>query len=286
MGKAKNKVDLSGTCLGLGISKLTEAQKLIASTGKKLYSAVKASEGGVVSVDPFILKNILQTIRQNAILENVFTADEVEKVEKWIDLEKDRYCGTFEERLREFCSENGHELDGRFPKYLIDDFLSVNIDSQNGKVKIGDKTINTIMHDDVLAEIVNLIEADNSRPFDGNIFLENLSQSYKRAALVEDCKYGDPIPIKLIFAEMVFASQNKKFFKSPNRANFTEYTISYFQRDIAKVIKHGAYSLKSGERIEFLPTSFSKEEGIPILIGGSVRYIGRIQLRASHGQSR
>jgi hypothetical protein len=85
---------------------------------------------------------------------------------------------------------------------------------------------------------------------------------------------GQPAQVLDVFRELVFIKQSPNFGKNPIKSNFKDYTVGFFSRDLARVSTIS--SNISGKRLELMPTAFPHEDGLPIRIGESVRYAGRL----------
>lgn len=226
-------------------------------------------------IDPFLLKNLIIYISESPKLLEIIGEDTYTELKSYTRQACNDAFAAFDVRLNEFCSRENVALDGRSPKYILDGFLKVEIIENELKCKVGSVEIKSLMFEAVMPTIQNIIHNEKTRLFDKSKFLNEMYLAYVRVTAINNIANGSAVPIKDIYPELIIIKQPEKFKKNPIKNNFENYTIDNFKRDLARVIELGSCILPSGKKIEFLPTSFSKE-AFPVFVNGAIQYIGRI----------
>jgi len=225
-------------------------------------------------IDPFLAQTVLEKVGTSDVSDGI-NSRVIHEIQDSILSECKRVADGFEARLRSFCSVNGIHLDGRYPSYLLQGFLSLQISRNEGKCRIGNNEVRSLLLESLAPIILNDIDSDKKRPWDKAQFIEELYSAYVRVIALKQLNIGSPVPIQDVFIELVFIKQPSQFRNQPTRHNFSEYDKELFQRDISKLIQLGSNITKDGMRLELMPTSFVKE-AMPALVSGSIRYVGRI----------
>ncbi len=89
-------------------------------------------------------------------------------------------------------------------------------------------------------------------------------------------KLGAAVPIRALFRQIQLSMKNAAALRD-DQLRVPVYSQARFQRDLARIITSGQYSLGDGRRIELFPTAFAKE-GIAVLVAEGMRYVGRFAI--------
>jgi len=261
---------------------LGETILALRGSAKRLSSMVSSFENCFVAsidtsdpiVDPFLAKTVVQTLESDPTNAQYLNIETLSLLKLHISSECDRVGNTFEARLRPFCERNQISLEGRFPTYLLAGFLDVTVEQTKGICKIGGKPIKSLMLESIAPSILATLKDEAERTFEIGSFLKELFEAYERVIRLKGMNMGQPAQVLDVFRELVFIKQLPSFNKTPVKLNFTDYTKEFFSRDLARV--SGISSTTGGKRLELMPTAFPHEEGLPIRMGDSIRYAGRI----------
>lgn len=270
-----NEKMLKSTPLGEIIIKARELSKLWSSVGTKLAKCyiVNSNENKLL-VDPFLARRVLSDIESDPVISKALGTELLAEIKNNIDGQCKNLEGSFEANLREYCNKHNISIDGRFPKFILEGFLQVVAVQTKGTVKVSTKEIKSLLIEAISLVIVEALDEEAKRVFSASSFLDELYGAYERTVLLERSTSGNPVAIKDLFNELVFVKQPEKFKTNPSKSNYYEYTTEFFLRDLAKLMKSGSNIVK-GKRLELVPTSLT-DQAFPLLIDGSVRYIGRI----------
>lgn len=272
-----NEKILKESPVGETILKIKEISKGWTSLAGRLERCyVTALETSQPTIDPYLVKTLIPELESNPIISTGIGRELLLNLKDYISIECSRITSSFEVNLRSFCTTQKLYLDGRFPNYIIDGFLQVNVSPNEGICKIGRINIRSLLIESVATTVLNVIKEEAERSFDKSAFLEELYSAYERAILLQRLTFGSPIPIQDVLIELIIVKQSSRYRKTPIKSNYSDYTPEFFKRDLAKVMKSGSNVIKSGKRLELMPTSFAKE-AFPILVDGAVRYVGRIK---------
>jgi len=275
---AKTKLSdklLKDNPLGEIILALRGSAKRITSIAGSLENCfVTSLEASDLIVDPFLAKTVVQSIESDPTIAQYLNADTISGLKSYVSSECERVGNSFEARLRPFCEKNQISLEGRFPTYLLAGFLDVIVEQTKGICKIGGKPVKSLMLESIAPAILGTLKTEAERPFEFDTFLKELFEAYERVTRIKGMNMGQPAQILDVFRELVFIKQSPSFNKTPVKLNFSEYTKEFFSRDLARV--SSASSTMGAKRLELMPTAFPHEEGLPIRIGDSTRYAGRI----------
>jgi len=153
-------------------------------------------------------------------------------------------------------------------------FLDVIVEQTRGICKIGGKSIKSLMLESIAPSILETLKSESERPFEVGSFLKELFVAYERVIRLKEMNMGQPAQVLDVFHELVFIKQSSSFDMTPVKSNFRDYTKEFFSRDLARAA--ATNSTMVGRRLELMPTAFPREEGLPIRMGDSIRYAGRI----------
>ncbi len=266
---------LVSTPVGKIIIKIGEVSKLMSSTGTKLTNCyIVSSTENKALLDPFRAREVLSDIESDPTISKALGAELVEAAMKDVDTHCKNLQGTFEGNLRKYCSKHKISIDGRFPKFIIGDFLQVAVQTSKGTLRIGTKEIKGFLMEAISPTIEEILAQESKRGVNKSSFLDELYSAYERVVLLQRLTSGNPVPIKDLFNELVFVKQPQKFRNNASRSNFYEYTREFFLRDLAKLVKSGPNVIR-GKRLQLIPTSLT-DQAFPFFLDGSLRYIGRI----------
>jgi hypothetical protein len=267
----------------LHASSLGQVGKLLSGTIKdlslmraKLESCFVMSElTGKPVVDPFRAGAIFPDFWKECGSTLPIATNVRETLDAWIAVECGKTESLFEAALAACCKSNKWHLEGRFPTFVIDGFLSVRANPADALFQVGNSKVKSLFFDSVAPLIKEAILEERRRKFDDARFLENLYRAYERAVTLRRIGLGEPAPIREVFQELVFVLQSAGFRGSGKKAQFVEYTLEFFSRDLAKLIALAPCKTQTGNLLNLEPTSFAVE-GVPIRQEGSVRIFGYI----------
>jgi len=261
--------------LGETILALRGSAKRLTSISSSLENCyVTSIETSDLVEDPFLAKTILQTLESDSTSAQYLNADMLSRLRSHVSSECERVTNCFEARLRPFCEKNQITLEGRFPSYLLAGFLDVIVEQTRGICKIGGKSIKSLMLESIAPSILETLKSESERPFEVGSFLKELFVAYERVIRLKEMNMGQPAQVLDVFHELVFIKQSSSFDMTPVKSNFRDYTKEFFSRDLARAA--ATNSTMVGRRLELMPTAFPREEGLPIRMGDSIRYAGRI----------
>ena len=232
-------------------------------------------------IDPFQLYSTLKGTQIDATTELPSAGRIYESLRQWAAAESTTAATAFEPTLRAFCTKHAYKIDGRYPAYLVDGFLSVRVRDTERETEIGTHSVPSLLVDTIAPMIKELIAEERARKFDGGQFLETVYQAYERCLLLQKASPGDPMAVRKVYQELVMVRQADAFLKSAKRALFSEYTAEFFARDLMKLLQGSPCQTKSGKWLAVTPTSFAAD-GVPIWQNGQARIIGRLAFSTDH----
>jgi len=277
MAKAKlTDKTLKDNPLGEVILQIQGLAKQLSSVSKHLEGCfVTSLETSEPIVDPFLAKSLVSVLESDQAMTQFFNTEALSRLKLYVASECRVVANSFEARLRPFCKKNNISVEGRFPTYVLAGFLQVGVEQVKGVCKVGGKPIKSLMLESVAPAIIESLKSEVRRPFEISAFLKELYESYERVIRLGGLNTGQPVQILAVFRELVLVKQPPKFRKTPMKAYFQDYTRDLFSRDLAKVVAVGP-NVVNGKHMEFTPTAFPHEDGLPIRKGESVRYVGRL----------
>jgi hypothetical protein len=236
---------------------------------------VVSVDTGKPVVDPFRAASILPNIWRGCGSKVSVPTSVEEALNAWVVEESNRSRHGFEVALAAYCKRTNLHVEGHFPTFIIGGFLNVHADRSNGFVEVGTSKVKSLFFDSVAPLIKEAVSVESKRKFDRVSFLENLYRAYKRTLSLQGLSLGEAVPINAIFQELVFVLQSRSFRGSGKKAQFAEYTLEFFSRDLAKLIAEAPPPTDDGRILKLGPTSFAAD-GVPVRHGGSLRIVGRV----------
>lgn len=255
----------------------------VASEAKKWTKLAKEIEGCFVTTTPSV-KPQLDPFRATLLLEQIEPAfssmsnprgTEIADLKTWAHQERRRAVAEFEPAIRTLCASEKLHLEGHLPHFIVAGFLEVIIQDKQPVCKVAGHTFDTINLSLIGPVILEKVKTDAARRFDPVQFLEELHKAYQRTVRNDGTREGEPVLAKAILPELALVKQSPAFHKSPSKALFNEYTLEHFARDLARLLKDGQLSTVGGKRLYPTPVSDSSN-GIPVMIDGAYRFIGRL----------
>ncbi len=227
------------------------------------------------NLDPFKVLLLLPNLQSLFQINNVSRDKELFDLADWANKECRRELSEFESALRNFCSAQKFQFEGGFPRFVLGGFLEIRVDDKQPVCRIADKNFKTLFLPTLASTIIETIKLDAARKFDQVRFLEDLYKAYQRAAINVGIPLGEPILAKQVLPELAFVKQSPVFLKSPLKSTFVDYSLKEFARDLARILKEDRFCVTDGKRLLTTPIANSSD-GIPVMIHGAYRYIGRI----------
>lgn len=268
--------DIAESPLGPLALKVLERSKVWSLLAKQVENCfVFTSPPQNVQPDPFKVALLLPQL-QSHFKSTTDPADaDMSALQAWTDQECRRAIAEFEAALQKLCQAEKLQIEGRFPRFILAGFLEITVQDKQPVCKIGGVSLNTLNLSTVAPAILQRISQDSARKFDPKLFLDQLYKAYQRTALNGRIPEGEPVLAKQILPEIAFIKQSLAFLKSPSKAAFVDYTLEHFARDLARVLKDGSVYTSNGKRLHLTPVSNSSD-GVPVMIDGAYRYIGRL----------
>jgi len=250
----------------------TQWSRIDAALRKARGSTPKESS---TSVDPFAVKQLVSEIRKTPELRSSVGDELLAAVEVWGQHEAQAAIASFDQKLRDRCHDNSIIVEGRFPDYILAGFLPIRVNVEKESCDIGGHKHDSMAVFVLWPEIQSLITEEQVRQTDPRAFLELLQRAYLRALLLRGEGKGSPVPIKLVFREVVVLLQPETFWRSPGKHAVVEYREELFARDLARLVKGACYVAKDAARLELRPTSFAKD-AVALNVDGATRFVGSI----------
>lgn len=241
---------------------------------------VKTADSKGYVLDPFSFSQTVAEIRSRPDLAGRVGEVALVDAETWARQEIQAATLAFDGELRKLCAQEIISVVGRFPAYVLEGYLTVRLSSSDRMCTVGDRKMKTLMVNTIWDEIASVIKQERLRGGALDDFLVSFQMAYRRAISLRNVKMGASIPIKDIFRELVMTRQSDKFWRTPNRQHFSEYTEEFFRRDLANLIAAGRFATRDGGKIELMPTAFAKD-GVAVIVGEGVRFFGHVIIEDS-----
>lgn len=262
--------------IGELILQMRDMAKRLNSLSKRFESCfVSSLETSEPVLEPFLAKSLVSELESEPLALHSLDRETLSRLKAYIATECTAVANSFEARLRRFCEKNYISLEGRFPTYVLAGFLQVSVEQAKGTCRVGGKTTQGLMLESIASTILDILKSEAERPFEISSFLKELYEAYERVIKLKGLSEGQPVQILDVFSELIFVKQSPRFKKTPTKSNFQAYTREFFSRDLARISAVGS-NVVNDKRLELMPTAFPHEDGLPIRMGESMRYAGRI----------
>ena len=270
-----NQKALRGNNLGEVVLLLSDSAGAMSAWSRRLARCyVNSLDTGEPVVDPFMARPLISTLVSDSTIARYLDDDLRVRLKADLLSQCEMMANSFDARLRPFCEDRGISLEGRFPRYVLSGFLELTVEQSKGTCAVGGRAIKSLMLESIAPALFETLQAEADRPFDESSFRSDLYEAYQRATRLGGLDLGRPVSVLDVFRELVFVRQPSSFRKNPTKRNYSEYVKEHFSRDLARIASIGTYP--GAVRLQLLPTAFPHEEGLPIRIEGSVRYVGRL----------
>jgi hypothetical protein len=264
----------------LRYSELVDQVRAARKMWDSLYSSLEACFVKIHDkeplLDPFGILDLIGEIRSEATLVLQVGEGPLAEAEKWALEQVQVETLAFDQELKKLTTRDKVSVHGRFPSYVLDEWLVVRVSPEVRTAEVGTKKIKSLLLQRVWPEITAALKAEKSRKVAPDEFIGSCQKAYSRVLSLRKAKMGSSIPIRELFRELVIVLQSQKFWRNPKRSNFAEYTEAHFSRDLATLMMAGLFVTRDGARMELMPTAFPKE-GLPLNLAEGVRFIGHIR---------
>jgi len=265
------------------IDKVSKLNKTITSDinkRKNIKKKIKEIKNNLKKKDFFTLRKILtsKTI-QNLTYFYPDSKGVVDELNAICKKEIDHYSFRFNEYFTEECKKYDITIDGKYPRYVFNKIITINIDPTKILAEVNKNKLKTLDVQEIVKVMLEEKKRLLDRDFDPQSFIDNLFSSYKAALAKHDKKIGDYVGIFDLHKHYIFYNQSENFFKKPTRSNFREYPIDFFQADMHKLLSAGVKETSDGFRIEFSAVRDPKNALLIIDGYGHGRNIGLVLFR-------
>jgi hypothetical protein len=207
-------------------------------------------------------------------------AEPIDELRRWAADRILQVDESLDRDLRARCQGSGLTISGRFPSYLIDEFLILEFRPAERTSVVGTKRVRGLFLPTVWLTVADVIEHERARSGSVQEFLDACERAYSRAIALHSLQPGQSVAVATVYRELVVELQPKAFWVAPSRGTFVEYSMELFARDIARVVRGSTNTSTSGARLELAPTAFPKD-GLAIRLPEGARVIGQIAFRSA-----
>jgi hypothetical protein len=217
------------------VAKLCWRQKLWA----QLETSVKNG------VEPPLLQALVSELARTGASESLHD------IQQYVSRQCHDYFLTYGERFRQACVEMGLEVEGRFPSFVVNGVLRVEVDEERLRATVGSRTLTQ----DITVETVAKVAGEEAkrlfnRPFDARKFVEQLRQAYRHALTEQgkDWRLGGDVSLLAVHRFMVLLRQPDRAVRGTDGKYFVPYPPDEFAVDLGKLLAAGNPPASDGYR--------------------------------------
>ncbi len=270
-----DKVVSGSPCASLA-ENVRAARKMWTTLHSSLQACfISAVEAKDYVLDPFSLLHVIAKVRSDAFLLAQIGEAPLAEAETWARQEAQAATLAFDGELRNLCGQEQILVEGRFPSYVLEGYLSLRLSPDDRTCTVGVKKVKSLLASRVWPEITVALKKERLRGFKPDDFLVSCHEAYRKTVAHRNDRMGASMPIKDFFRELVIAFRPERVSQPPQRSNSSDYTKEYFRRDLAMLMMAGQFVTPEGAKMELMPTAFPKD-GISVNVGGEVRIIGYV----------
>lgn len=268
---------LAGSPCGELAAAIRSAHQRCAGLERELTACiVQPDSAEEYALDPFAMSRLVALIRSDHALAPLVGEPSLLAAEAWARDRSNAETNAFDGKLREFCARDSVAISGRFPAYVLADYLQVRLLADQGACLVGSKKVNSPFVYRVWKEISASIKEETARQVDSKTLLAAFYFAYRRRMQGQSELTDRAIPIANLYSELSMLATQKDLAVGPRvQRAASKYTKQFFARDLARLIRSGDFTADDGARMELFPTAFPKD-GISILTAEGVRIVGRV----------
>jgi len=211
---------------------------------------------------PFPLISLIDQLRK---LNSPF-AQELEQLETMLHQKAEEQILHYGTLLREALQRDGCTVEGRFPEYLVNKVIKVDINERRWRARIGTRFHATTLQDDIsVAAVADAVRKEVQRlfqrPFDAHEFLQMLWEAYLLALMHEKKaqRIGEYVNIFTVHKFVVWLKQKDTAFVDAEGKKFVPYLPDEFAVDIGKLLSEDMTRTQQGYRLRLVPVRNPKE---------------------------
>ena len=181
----------------------------------------------------------LDELLKSKIAKDIETDEEFEEcfaifaeLRNYADEEVEQYRIELIEDLTRLCAEAELEIEVDFPDFTVLKGINGKIDFSNRCTKINQTVLKSIDPRRITATVQKLKRQLYDHPYDAEIFIDSLYQSYANILAKGKLAPGDSVSMQQLYLEYVISLQTKPFFQNMDKAKFKGYSLDQFSVDM------------------------------------------------------
>jgi hypothetical protein len=177
-----------------------------------------------------------------------------------------------ESDIKELCERHQWHLDGHWPHFHIERSIEVVVSETKHTVTIDGTKLRGCGIDAIEQSITPIADALFPKPYDRNVFVELLAQSFDACTHRSD----ERVSIHDLYKQAVLQSQSKTFWRRGVAKDFSELTITQFRARLSTVLDGNSTDAR-GRALHVTPPIHTKD-GLFLYLGAEDRmaYVGSL----------
>ncbi|MBN1932489.1 MAG: hypothetical protein JW786_12875 [Desulfobacterales bacterium] len=165
----------------------------------------------------------------------------------------ERYRIQFIEDLTQIAEENNLPISIDIPRFSVLKGIDGEIDFGKRITKINKKVLKSIDPRKIITAVLKIKRLLYDRPYDAQVFIDSIYQTYANIINQENLKSGHPIAIQRFYLEFVISLQSKTFFQDMDKAKFKGYSLDQFTVDFWRYFQAGIGGTSDGYILKLSP---------------------------------
>jgi hypothetical protein len=192
----------------------------------------------------------------------------------------DRELNQLEAELKDECAARGWQVEGQWPKLIVERGIDVIIDIKKHKIEVGSARLKDLSATGVMTALETLVPHLRPKNFSPDRFLEELAVAHDTCANDP----SDQVEIFKVYRALVIGAQPEKLWRDAAGTHFVPFTIDQFRARLATLLEVGPLRTKKGKELRIFPP-LQPRDAIFVYQAAQQRfgYIGRIAFFEADG---
>ena len=186
----------------------------------------------------------------------------------------------YDANFRDAVASEGWSIDGQWPKYYIERFIAVSIDSKKFTVTVGKEILKSLEMKKLIDVIKSYVKQFKPDPAKLRPFLEEMYAAYSAIRESE----GGSVAIWDLYKQLVISRQSKNFWHNASRESFKTVRDVEFIAYLTELLKSNLTTISDHQMRLLPPLASSDSMFIYQPIEKRFSHVGRIQFLIIGGE--
>lgn len=179
--------------------------------------------------------------------------DRFDQLRAYADERVEQYRIAFIEDVTTRAGEADLPMEIDFPRFSVLKGIDGSVDFAARRTAINNKVLKSIDPRRIVSEALKVKRKLYDRPFDPQVFIDALYETYTALLDREQGAAGQAVQIQQFYLDYVLSRQSKAFFQNMEKGKFRGYSLDEFAVDLWRYFEAGTGGTSEGYRLQLRP---------------------------------